>query len=210
MENSAQQSQVPELSHAMVGFLGIVCRNNLATYFVHSFLACEKRDKKLEVSYKHFSGPAEKAVPARHGCPSVTQHPPGPGVLTQPLGKNSPCRETLWASDCGSPHGTASSRYICSLTGKQHNLIYHLTRTVSYAFSTRPLSTCSSTNLCVIFSTESCRLFYWKKSFQKFLLKHRFEDNLRTTQMPHWGFFSAAAVFLLAFKSSWTFSQLNL
>lgn len=129
MENSAQQSQVPELSHAMVGFLGIVCRNNLATYFVHSFLACEKRDEKLEVSYKHFSGPAEKAVPARHGCPSVTQHPPGPGGLTQPLGKNSPCRETLWASDCGSPHGTASSRYICSLTGKQHNLIYHLTRT---------------------------------------------------------------------------------
>lgn len=129
MENSAQQSQVPELSHAMVGFLGIVCRNNLATYFVHSFLACEKRDKKLEVSYKHFSGPAEKAVPARHGCPSVTQHPPGPGGLTQPLGKNSPCRETLWASDWGSPHRTASSRYICSLTGKQHNLIYHLTRT---------------------------------------------------------------------------------
>lgn len=87
MENSAQLSLVPDLSHAMVGFLAIVCQNNLATNFIHSFLTCEKRDKKLEVHKKLFNWPVEKAVLAGRGCPLVTQNPPGPEVLTQPFGK---------------------------------------------------------------------------------------------------------------------------
>lgn len=70
---------------------------------------------------------------------------------------------------------------VCLLFNRQatpFNLPFNKNK-VSYTFSTLPLSICSGTNLRVIISMESCRLFYWKKSFQKFLLKHHFEDYVQ-------------------------------
>lgn len=63
------------------------------------------------------------------GVPWWHKIPQGQGLLQSYSGKNSPCREPLWAPACACPQGAASSRYICSSTGQQHNLIYHLTRT---------------------------------------------------------------------------------
>lgn len=161
MENSVQWILVPDLSHAMVGFLGLFAKNNSATHFVHSFLTCEKRDKKLKVSYQLFNGPVGKAVLAGHGCPLVTQNPPGPGALTELLREKftlqgTPLSSSLWMS---SGSCFQQVHLLFNRPATQSHLPFNKNK-VPYTFSTLPLSMCSSTNLCVIISTEACRLFY--------------------------------------------------
>lgn len=193
MENSAQWNLVPDLIHAMVGFLGIVCQNNLATHFVHSFLTCEKCLKFL-INSSMASG---KGCASRTGVSSGdTKSPRTRGSYTATQGKKITLQGTTLSSSLWISSRSCFQQVplLFNRPATKSHLPFNKKK-VSYTFPTLPLSVCSSTNLCVIISTEACRLFYWKNLSRSFCWNTTLKTIDVKLKCHIWGFFQLSLFF---------------